>query len=73
MTKLIIEKNIPIPAYSRSQKWKAITSRMERGDSVLLENRTQACGLINSAKFIPFDMKFTTRKTSEGIRVWRIL
>jgi hypothetical protein len=71
MKKLIIEKNIPIPASARSSKWKQLTSRMETGDSVLVETRNQACGLIGSAKFLPTDMKFTTRKTAEGIRVWR--
>ena len=71
MKKLLIEKNIPIPASARSTKWKQLTSRMETGDSVLVETRNQACGLIASARFLPTDMKFTTRKTDEGIRVWR--
>lgn len=73
MKELIIEKNIPIPASARSSKWKQLISRMETGDSVLVETRNQANTLIGSAKFIPFDVKFTTRQTTEGIRVWRIL
>ena len=71
MKELIIEKNIPIPAPSRSSKWKQLTSRMETGDSVLVETRSQAQGLMQSAKFLPIDMRFTTRQTEGGIRVWR--
>lgn len=77
MKEFVVEKNIPIPAPMRkSTKWKQIVSKMQIGDSVLVETRNQAIALTLSAKFLPANrfynhMKFVTRKTDGGIRVWR--
>jgi len=71
MKKFIVEKNIPIPPTRKKGKWKEVVSIMEIGDSVLVKNRLQACCLITSARSHHPDMKFTTRKIDEGIRVWR--
>ena len=76
MKEFIVEKNIPIPAPMKSSKWKQIVSKMEIGDSVLVETRNQAVALTIAAKFLPTNrlhnhMKFVTRKTDGGVRVWR--
>ena len=76
MKEFIVEKNIPIPAPMKSSRWKQIVSKMEIGDSVLVETRNQAIALTIAARSLPTNrlynhMKFVTRKTDGGVRVWR--
>jgi hypothetical protein len=66
---MVIEKNIPIPARKSSRISKLIQA-MELGDSFLCETLSDS----DNARICAANhgMKVTSRKTSDGWRVWRI-
>ena len=65
-----IEKNIPIQE-SRNGKWIRLGLSMGIGDSVLLNNQTEACGLFYALH--RRGGKIVQRKTDNGqIRCWRV-
>ena len=72
LTMIEIDKNIPIPP-KRNQTSKYPLSTMEVGDSFLVVGAVQA-RLSGSVGTVArrTGRKFTTRKTFEGVRVWRI-
>ena len=48
MEEFKIEKNVPVPEHA--SKWSRLAARMEVGDSVRLENGSQASGLMGAIK-----------------------
>jgi len=68
MSKIKVEKNIPIP--KKPIYWKGILKTMEIGDSFFTTPRPNAHPTLNAAKAL--GIKITTRKEGDGVRVWRI-
>lgn len=66
----MIEKNVPLP--SKNKKYPFIN--MEVGDSVLITDWSLFHGAANAAHMVGArnGRKFTSRKTQEGLRIWRI-
>lgn len=60
-----IEKNIPIPL-----KIGQIAEQMEAGDSVLCDTYIKAMRLRDALRHRKIEYK--TRKTPDGVRVWRL-
>jgi NADPH-dependent ferric siderophore reductase len=65
-----IEKNVPISIHGKSGVWSRLATKMQVGDSILLETRSQAMGLRTALK--RFGYKATTRTVEGGIRVWKL-
>ena len=62
-----IDKKIPIP----EPQWPF--SRMDVGDSFLLPEGREAAGRQYAIMFGKrHGMKFTSRKTDQGVRIWRM-
>lgn len=68
MKKVKIDKNIPIP--SKKGRWTVVMAKMDIGDSVLLEKRTEYTSMANTAKSMK--MKLISRQDGNKFRVWRI-
>jgi len=64
-----IEKNIPLPK-SRG-KWVKLASKMEVGDSVLLDNSAQSVSLGLAMKRVNKGKVVTAKQACGNIRVWR--
>lgn len=68
---MVIEKDVPIPPkHARAQGVAATLSRMQKGDSFLLDSEDACRHAHGVAK--RNGMKITTRKVEGGWRVWKI-
>ena len=69
-----IEKDIPIHNYSKKAQYDDLISRMEVGDSVLIELQTDVDQLRDAAKRQSKKVSARTAKDDPGyaFRVWRI-
>ena len=69
-----IEKDIPIHNYSKKAKYDDLISRMEVGDSVLIELQTDVDQLRDAAKRQSKKVSARIAKDDPGyaFRVWRI-
>jgi len=65
-----IEKNIPPP--KNRGKWVELASKMEVGDSVLLDNTAQAVSLGLAMKRVKKGKVVTAKQDCGNIRVWRV-
>lgn len=66
-----IDKDIPMPVTTRGQQypWK----QMEIGDSFLAVVKTSSnLSKMKKQAELDYGVKFITRTTSEGVRVWRV-
>ena len=71
------QADVPMPAKGRRPKSLADQfRRLQVGESVIVRGRSKTDGLHGYWKHLrdPFGwkMKFTTRQTDEGVRVWRV-
>lgn len=77
MTKLVIEKNIPIPARSGGAGPEANSlagklRAMDVGDSIFLAGKKQTNVVTQSGAIgRPLGRKFATRVVEGGVRIWR--
>lgn len=69
MKKVNIDKNVPIPPRKKG-RWTVVMAKMDIGDSVLLEKRTEYTSMANTAKSMK--MKLISRQDGNKFRVWRI-
>lgn len=73
---MTIEKGIPIPNPGRRLKHNALRTdlgEMAVGDSILLPDVSQQYASSNAVRAGKlYGFVFTTRKTRDGIRVWRV-
>jgi len=67
-----IEKGIPIPKDVRGRKSKYPIEKLEVGDSFHVESITRQSLFSSCRKYVNMGWKFTTRKTGNGIRIWRV-
>jgi hypothetical protein len=64
-----IDRGIPIPsAYKCKYPWK----ELEIGDSFLMDGAPRQVANAVSRAGRAYGRKFSTRKTREGVRVWRV-
>lgn len=78
--KIKIEKDIPIPKYTRGPIAKYPFSKMEIGDSFFIHSQKQSravssCSIMWARHFNKKnkeERKFSTRKQGKGYRCWRI-
>lgn len=62
-----IDKGIPIPATPKASRWPF--AAMQVGDSFLATENLRTALWMYSKKY---DMKFSSRREGDGIRVWRV-
>lgn len=67
-----IEKNIPIPPAHKQGKFYTVGKDMEVGDSVLVEDFSQAQALGNSVRREGGKVAHRKDKENGGYRVWRV-
>ncbi len=65
-----IDKNVPIPTPCGRGRLEIPWESMEVGDSFATADKYIRAQAFRAG--VKFGLKFTTRKTQEGIRVWRI-
>jgi hypothetical protein len=63
-----IEKNVPLPKARRDKI--DVISQMANGDSVLCETYPKAMSIRDALRYR--GIKYATRKTDNGWRVWRL-
>lgn len=74
MSKIIIEKNVPIPLGGRGRTpiWQNLLREMEVGDSVLV-TQGQAINMKKAARAIGVQCKQSAHDCPKGkVRVWRV-
>ena len=72
MTEFVIEKNVPIPQKLAPNSLVATLCKMEIGDSIFLENPTQAkVSQARQTATRKSSFVFVTRKVDGGVRFWR--
>lgn len=69
-----IDKNIPIPITLNKYRknWKDTAAKMEDGDSILVDNHSQATGLRMAICQAFPDSAGVARSDGGGYRVWRV-
>ena len=71
----VIESGIPIPPTQNGKRRTGITPAlrsMDVGDSVLVKDGAAWVASRISAFHAMSDMRFTTRATEDGMRIWRV-
>lgn len=71
---LVIEKDIPLPSINRRPKnaLAEVADKMEVGDSIFFYEQVMMLRFKRSADHLYAGKKFTSRKLTEGYRVWRV-
>ena len=77
MTDLVVETGVPLPPRSIkpaafSVYFYGILGKLELGDSVFAPKSQEAIWTYLSRYSRETGYKFTTRKTPDGVRVWRV-
>jgi hypothetical protein len=64
----------PVSGYTKTHIYRETSKAMNAGESVLLEDRSEANAFCTVAKKPKENLhyKFTQRKVEDGIRVWKI-
>ena len=66
-----IDKNIPVPRkYHKIDIWNEVSSNMDVGDSVLVDDKSKRAALTNALKRLGYEV--TTRSEGKQFRVWRL-
>lgn len=76
MSTFVIEKGIPLPppsvrGTSRSV-YRELVSKMQVGDSVMVDKPQQATVILSAAKKLGFKASSRTDKVTKAVRVWRV-
>ena len=68
-----IEKGVPMtaPSRDRSGKWKDLLGKMEVGDSVVVDEQSQATSIRNAAKRMGL-LVHCQQQEDESFRAWRV-
>ena len=71
-----IEKGLPMPVPQKKKREHCMLDglrSLEPGDSILISDRTQGSVYSSISKISTVEKQFTSKKTPDGIRVWRVM
>lgn len=69
--KMVVERGVPIPSrHKKGGELSALLRKLEIGDSFLSDGTHSAMTIASTARTL--GIRTSYRRTSEGIRVWRV-